>query len=558
MFLPDDPLWEDPDRLDAPVPSTQDYGNAFRTATRMLGFGGTHQRPALNINTLGEVPNSSWYTNRHYAQRMPLDVLAQSPGRPPALETPWWVVEGSDETGRVVLEILDGRGDRFVLKFDPVGFPELATGAEVIAARLLYAMGYHVPDVHLVRFAPEQVLPEESTPPPKEAHVLSRSRLRRLLQGVQSYQDGTYRAVAVKQPEGTPIGPFRFEGTRLDDANDLFPHEHRRELRGLYVFAAWLGFDEASSENTLDVLVEEAGHQFVRHTLADVSGALGAGETGPAARWEGHEHLVDVRAILMRSATLGFAGADWLNIYYPDLPAAGHFEADHFRPEAWKPRLPNPAFDRCDPADAFWAARQVQHVTDEEIRRVVEAAQYSSPRTTQYLTDILITRRDQIGRAYLALGGGLDRFRVRGDRLHFDDLLRSYRIDTLAAGAPQRTVRWYAFSNGVGTLGRRLATSTTPGSPLRIPETDVAFVAAEIQTPGYGLTRVYLRRTSEGEPGTSGAGRHAYEVVGVERLNAEEEDEANESSGADESGEASERPQKKERQQRRANTTWLP
>ena len=543
VFLPDDPLWEDPDRLDMPVPSTQDEGGAFRTATRMLGFGGTRQQPAANINTLGEVPNSSWYTNRHYAQRMPLDALAQGPGRPPSLETPWWVVEGSSETGRVVLEILDGRSDRFTLKFDPVGFPELATGAEVIAARLLYAMGYHVPDVHLVRFAPEQVLPEASTPPPKEANVLSRSRLRRLLQGVQSDQDGTYRAVAVKQPEGKPLGPFWFEGTRPDDPNDLFLHEDRRELRGLRVFSAWIGFDEVASERTLDALVEEGGRQFVRHLLADVSGALGVGAMGPAARWEGHEYLVDVGAILMRSATLGFAGADWLNIYYPDLPAAGHFEADHFRPESWKPRLPNPAFDRLDPADAFWAARQVQYVTDKEIRRVVEAAQYSSPRTTQYLTDILIARRDRIGQAYLSLGGGVDRFRVRGDRLHFDDLLRHYRIDTLAAGAPQRTVRWYAFSNEVGTLGRRLATFTTPGSPVQIPATDVAFMAAEIRTPGYGFTRVYLRRTSAG----------AYEVVGLERLDAKEEED-----GANESGAASARRLKKEHQQRRTSTAWLP
>ena len=543
VFLPDDPLWEDPDRLDIPTPEAKDYSSSLDIATRLLGLTSPRGRPAANINTLGEVPNSSWYTNRHYAQRMSLEALARGLGRPPSLEASWWVVGGSNETGRVVLEVIDGRGDRFTLKFDPVGFPELATGAEVVAARLLHAMGYNVPDVHLVRFAPEQVFTEQDATPPEEARVLAPARLKRLLQGVQAYQDGTYRAIAVKHPEGEPLGPFPFKGTRPDDPNDLFPHEDRRELRGLRLFAAWLGFAEITSENTLDVLVKEGEEQFVRHVLADVSGALGTGTTGPAPRWEEHEYLVDVRAILMRSATLGFAGADWLDIYYPDLPAAGRFEADHFRPEAWKPRLPNPAFDGLDAADAFWAARQIQHVTDEEIRRVVEAAQYTSPRTVRYLADVLMARRDRIGQAYLALGGGLDRFRVRGDGLYFDDLLQRYRIDTLAAAVPQRTVQWYAFSNDVGTLGQLLATSTTPGSPVRLPETDVAFLAAVVQTPGYGLTRVYLRRTRQEMPETSG---HAYEVVGLERLEAERGEEIDQK-----------RP-KKERQQRRTNTAWLP
>ena len=272
-----------------------------------------------------------------------------------------------------------------------------------------------------------------------------------------------------------------------------------------------------------------------------MSASLGAGRAGPKERWEGHEHLVDIQAILLRSATLSFGGTGWLGIDYPDVPAAGRFGAEHFRPEAWKPRMPNAAFERADAADAFWAARQVRHFTDGEIRAAVAAADYADPETSQYITDVLIARRDLIAQAYLLFGGGLDRFRVQEGRLHFDDLLARYRLDTLTLAPPQRFVRWYAFSNGTGTLGRLLREAPVSGPPLRIPDADDAYLAAEVHTPGRGLTRAYLRR--------EGA---AYEVVGLERLGAEAVPERAEGAGEMEGAKGN------ERQQRRTTTTWLP
>ena len=92
-------------------------------------------------------------------------------------------------------------------------------------------------------------------------------------------EDGTYRVVASKALPGTPLGPFRYHSTRPDDPNDIYDHEHRRELRGLHVFAAWLNHDETRSGNTLDTLVTHKGRQIVRHHLIDFGSTLGSGST---------------------------------------------------------------------------------------------------------------------------------------------------------------------------------------------------------------------------------------------------------------------------------------
>ena len=51
--------------------------------------------------------------------------------------------------------------------------------------------------------------------------------------------------------------------------------------------------------------------------------------------------------------------------------------------------------------DAFWAARRVMAFSDALIRAVVKTGQFSDPQAEQYLGDVLIKRRDKIGRAYL-------------------------------------------------------------------------------------------------------------------------------------------------------------
>src|SRR5262249_44026482 len=105
------------------------------------------------------------------------------------------------------------------------------------------------------------------------------------------HRDGSFRIIASLRIEGENIGPFLYEGTRGDDPNDIVPHEDRRDLRGLYVFSAWLNNTDVKSGNTLDVVVKENGIPFIRHYLIDFGSALGSDGDRPKDPRLGHEFM---------------------------------------------------------------------------------------------------------------------------------------------------------------------------------------------------------------------------------------------------------------------------
>ena len=191
--------------------------------------------------------------------------------------------------------------------------------------------------------------------------------------------DGTTPVIASRRIPGIPLGHFTFYGTRSDDPNDIFPHQNRRELRGLRVFSAWLNHDDSRSINSLDVYVGEPGEGSVKHYLLDFGSTLGSGSVKPQTRRAGNEYIIEGKPIAKAGLTLGIWDRPWRHVKYPDYPAIGRFEADFFQPQLWKPEYPNPAFERMQLTDAFWATRTVLRFTDEMIRAIVETGQISDP-----------------------------------------------------------------------------------------------------------------------------------------------------------------------------------
>ena len=132
---------------------------------------------------------------------------------------------------------------------------------------------------------------------------------------------------------------------------------------------------------------------------------------------------------------------------YPGLREVGAFEGATFDPLTWTTAEPVPPFANRLPDDTFWAARQVMAFTDEEIRAIVRTGEYSQP-AEDWITAALVERRNRIGRAYFSRVLPLDRFRITGNTLEFDDLAVVHGFSP----ARTYTIEWHGFDNAKNAL----------------------------------------------------------------------------------------------------------
>ena len=519
-FYPDDPLLREPTPLAVPDPGKRNLSVLLEAMSATFGHPGDRHPgkqviAAQGVNTLGEVLDSAWYVNRHGRTRMSLPELQRGSGNDQAPSTtgPWHVLLLKNQGLRPTLVFRDANERVYLLRFDSRDAPELATGAEMISSRFFHALGYYVPETYLIDFKREQLVVEtNATDINSNAGVrpLLPEHIDRLLADVARRSDGRYRAVALRVPtDGVSLaGPFQMFGTRSDDANDVIPHEHRRELRGLQVFSAWLHHTRFDALHTIDIVVQPAGQPpHIRHYLYDFSATLGSGVTGPKMVWEGRDPVYGQSTALRNIVGLGIYTPGWMRAKYPDLPAVGGFDAETFEPEKWINLYEIAPFANRLPDDAFWAARQVAAFTDEDIRAIVQVAQYSDPNAAKWIADCLIERRNRIGRSYFATVLALDEITVRGGELTFVDLAVQGKY-----AAPRRyRMNWLTYDNRAGKPAAVLASasqdSRIPTAAVNAPVGSyvLAHITAEGVDPGL-VVNVYLRRESGG-----------LRVVGIDR-----------------------------------------
>jgi hypothetical protein len=519
-FYDDDPILREPETQDAS--KVQAWKNVLSyDLIHNLFASPADKQPirAQDINTIDELPDSGWFTNRILAREVSLEEAVRGPvtGPGPAAG-PMTVTRAKPEGVSPGFVLQDSAGVTWFVQFDAAKYPEAATGAAIVANRIFHLLGYWQAEYHLAELRPEtlSIGPKATTETPSgKIRALDRADLDKLLGRAARQPDGTYRMLASRAIAGRVLGGFRYQGTRPDDPNDVIPHEHRRELRALKVFGAWTNLVDMKAGNTLDTLIQENGRGVVRHYLQDVGSTFGTGALAPREWDEGYEYLYEGDAVWKRLVTLGLYRRPWQSVPYTEYRSIGRFEGDEFDPVAWKPRVPTMAFLHARSDDNFWAARRVMAFSDQLIRSAVSAGRFSDDGAGRYLADVLIKRRDRIGRAYLtAINPVVDVALDQSGVLTFSNAA----VDAEVAAAPAGGYRahWYVFENATREsqpLGTPTAAPTgRMKAPPELPDKAGVFVRIDIEAvdpphPSWTVpVRAYFRRTTD-----------AWKLVGFER-----------------------------------------
>ncbi|MCM8775171.1 MAG: hypothetical protein NC930_02285 [Candidatus Omnitrophica bacterium] len=470
---------------------------------------------AQNVNCYDEVPDSTFFTNRHGRKKLSLAELEsghrETPG--PDLGANLTIVDGKFEGVHPGFFVLDRRGDKYLLKFDPVDYIEQATSSEVIGSRFYHAIGYNVPQYDIIVFdASKLVIGENATIVDDSGfrRKLTPEKLEEYLLFIPQDSEGRYRASASKILNGVNKGSFSFYGRRKNDPNDRVDHRNRREIRALQVFSSWISNYDIRESNTLDMLeVDENGNSVLRHYLIDFNTSLGAGTSDGKPPMTTHEYLLDYGEAIKAFLTLGWWEKPWQKRWrevgekVPQPPAVGYFDNRYFDPGRFKVQLPHHPLKDLTRADGFWAAKIIMAFSDEDIKAMVGAGKLTDPKDSAYLVDALKERRHLIAKYWFDQANPLDAFDLKGNILSFNDLAIEYgfqpgqgsvynadvfqkngegikKLTTLKAQEPAIDLKNWLTENGVVEL---LIRTTRPGSAKQSP-------SVRIQVSLKGIERI--------------------------------------------------------------------
>jgi hypothetical protein len=518
-FFHDDPILTEPETQDASnvCPSSIDlfYDLSLNQFTRPGLPPGSRSR---NVNTIDEVPDSSWFTNRiltrplsiEQAERGPLTTAGPAPGQ-------LTVIRAKSEGAAPGFTVRDSAGLTWFLAFDPKSNPEASSAAAVIAMRIFWALGYNQAEYHISEVAREQLQVGKDAkfqPPSGIQRPMKLKDIEPVLERAARNPNGAYRVLASLLLPGKVLGGFKYYGTRPDDPNDVIPHEQRRELRALQVFGAWTNLVDVKALNTMDTLITENGRSTVRHYLLDVGSTFGIGANGPHEWTDGYEHLFEKDKTLKRLISFGFYLQPWQTVNYEENRSIGRFEGDQFDPLAWRTRVPAAALLHARDDDTFWAARRVMAFSDDMIRALVKTGKYSDPAAEKLLADVLIKRRDRIGRVYFSRMNPVVNLSL--------DPTGTLRFENAAAlagmldGPLTYAVSWAAFNNDTGEatpLGQTKGETGQIGAPNGLPRSAGAYVTADISVvdPPHAPWAKPVRATFW-------RGGTGWKLVGVDRM----------------------------------------
>ncbi|MCB9605474.1 MAG: hypothetical protein H6716_02725 [Polyangiaceae bacterium] len=529
-----EPVWRDSDRhafAKEPEeyfsPFAWDGANqlVFRPVSRFLAVDPLGE--ATNVNSVDEVPDSSWFRNRiglPFAKggpEMPLDEFENGACVTEPLDPagPWTVTGAKPNGFNPGFIIKAANGFRYLIKFDGTTQGVRPTAADVIGSRIYHAAGFYTPCNRVVYFDRGilQIDPEaKGENADGDEEPLTQRHLDTVFSKAQVLPDGRYRAATSLFIDGKPLGPWTYEGKRSDDPNDVIDHEMRRELRGAYVLAAWTNHFDSREQNTLSAWVKDpkhAGLGYVRHYYIDFGDCFGSIWEPPLlGRRIGNAYYLDFPYLFEDFLTLGLQERPWDTARFGKSgPVFGYYDVEHFYPDKYRPGYPNPGMVAMTERDAAWMTRILAKFDDAHVRALVESGDLRSDLLEDELTRILIGRRDKLLRRYLGKLSPFANPQVDSGKLCVED------VGVAAHVAPRK--RKYQVTAFVGELlqSQNLAASRTGGKVcVSLPTS----AGASAQSPEYlivDLTAVDSHTLFPTRVHLYQLGPRDFRVVGLER-----------------------------------------
>src|SRR3989441_1281702 len=208
-------LWVDFDMKNIPEPQERSAGfyNYFLKGQlvehtkrefdipRLIRHAAGKPKQAPNVNALDEVPDSSWYTNRHRLHPMTIEQLIRGPNQAAPDFSGATITKAKMSGATPGLMLKDKDGQSYLVKFDQVNYPNLQSGAEVISTKILFASGYNVPENYIAYINPGDLEIDakvEVTDPSGGKRPFTKDDLTEMLKRVANMPDGRYRVMASK------------------------------------------------------------------------------------------------------------------------------------------------------------------------------------------------------------------------------------------------------------------------------------------------------------------------------------------------------------------------
>ncbi len=515
-FYPDDPIARAPESQDASKAQPYDQSQMYELLYNL--FVTAEYKPsglrARNINTIDEVPDSSWFTNRIGSRPITAEEVARGPaiGAPPD-PSKWVLIREKTSGAHPGFTAIDAKGETWFLEFDTPHYPEGATAAVAIATKIFWALGYNQVESFITTFDPKKTTidPKATVRRPSGKRTpFTHDDMNAILERVHRNPDGSYRAIAGRLLPGKILGGYQYKGTRPDDPNDLVPHEHRRELRALRVFGAWTNLTDLKAANSIDTLVTENGKTVIKHYLQDVGSTFGM--CNDFHEWDlSWEYFLDLARSRKRLFTLGFGLSPWQTVDYIEYPSVGKFEGTVWDPRTWRPQTPTTAYMELRDDDAFWAARRIAAFTDDLIRAAVHVGEFSDPAAEKYLADVLIQRRDKIKSIYLTAVNPIVNPRLDASGLTFENAAVTGGV---ANGGVAYRANWMTFDNATGAtkpIAETKSATTTLAAPAGLPSNGFVAVDIAADADNYPTWKQPVRAYLRNDGGS-------WKLVGLDRL----------------------------------------